>query len=396
VLLSDEDCRNCNKVVKKPALPVTTIRDMLISKTKNYHTAKIGKKLSPPPRKNDSHLPLDQVSLSKRKRLKLNPPLALPLPKIEGPLGPVIIDQARLLVGLGGFSPADKKLPTWFGSTEQKKQPPLDFSWGGVSNSEFGKRCSEFEEKLSDPKAVIEKRFRLGGGVNATYVVTLSNGLVGIWKPEPRENRLPMRRQVPGGGNGRREAAAYEVDKMMGHTARIPPAVYREFNGVKGGLQLLVPDVSPGEDFGAEYEFLENADNPVYKRLAVFDHTIGNLDRHGRNWLFDPQGHVIPIDHGLSFPVKNSAQGGSNFAFQKPAVLDDSNRESLSRLLRNRAELEGRLEGLLPSRSVEAMFTRVDRMLATGTTSDQWRDDGIIPGLEDVISFVGEVKRKIS
>ena len=38
---------------------------------------------------------------------------------------------------------------------------------------------------------------------------------------------------------------------------------------------------------------------------------------------------------------------------------------------RNRTALENRLEGLVPSRSVEALFERVDTIPAAGVTSDR-------------------------
>lgn len=120
-------------------------------------------------------------------------------------------------------------------------------------------------------------------------------------------------------------------------------------------------------------EILSNAEASDYRRMAILDHVIGNLDRHNGNWMLTEDGHSLPIDHGLSFPMQNSGQGGSNFVFDKNLTLRDEEKQMLQSFLEQKETLTEQLSPLLSGQSIDAMFERVEVMLKKGETSHEWR-----------------------
>ncbi len=253
---------------------------------------------------------------------------------------------------------------------------PLGFSWDGLSKEVFAAKMLEFEALLSDPEATIAERVKLGENfTNPVYLVRLSNGVVGIWKQENQEYHRALRSKIPPRQEGRREAFGYEIDQAMGHLARVPPAVYREFNGQAGTIQLFVPNTTP--DAKSERHLRPEQDR--YQDIAIYDHVTGNLDRHDFNLLHDPTSS-IPIDQGLILPEDNEDQGAHNFLFADQVQLRQRHRDSLEDVLESIPELEEKATLLkLDLEGVEAMEERVDFMLATGATSNFWRGGDDFP-----------------
>lgn len=262
-------------------------------------------------------------------------------------------------------------MPRWMGlEPAPKGRPdpePLNFSWTQSNPIDFAQHSQRLEGLLRDPAAVETGKRRIRGGSNANYLVTLNNGASAVWTPTRGEKAHQDRPNIPTGTSAQREEAAYLVDKFMGHFARVPPAVSSGLEGRPGALKLLVsqglaadrrPDGLPDED---------------YRRIALFDHVIGNLDRHVNNYLLDESSKPIPIDHGLAFPTKNGPQGTANFRFEKVFQLNQKEREALTSLVKQRPQVEKTLEGLLEKPAIEAMYERVDQMLTLGWVSHQWR-----------------------
>lgn len=236
------------------------------------------------------------------------------------------------------------------------------------------------EAVLRDPDATILRKRRLGGGINASFILEMSNGAKGVWKPSAAEYMKQLRDCVEEDHQARREAAAYIVDSWMGHLAQVPPTVYREVEGDAGALMEFVdakpPDLySPKRDTSIP---LRNAGPEFddYRHLAIFDHVIGNLDRHSNNWMVKSDGELIPIDHGLAFPLQNGKPGGHKFYFSKPLKLRPEEISALTQLLTHRAEVEAELAPLLSPDAVASMFERVETMLSKGETDNAWRDGG--------------------
>lgn len=234
-------------------------------------------------------------------------------------------------------------------------------------------------EALSDPDATVLRKRKLGGGINGSFVLELSNGAKAVWKPSAAEHMKQMRDCIEGDHQARREAAAFLVDGWLGHLARVPPTLYREVEGEAGALMAFVegkPAASERREANSPPRRSDGPEYEDYRRIAIFDHVIGNLDRHSGNWLVKNDGALVPIDHGIAFPLHNGAPGHHKFAFYRPLKLRESELAALRNLLDHREQVAAQLEPLLAQESVHAMFERVDVMVAKGTTDHGWRAYG--------------------
>jgi Phosphatidylinositol 3- and 4-kinase len=284
---------------------------------------------------------------------------AVPLPgPIDAIVGAVV-----------GFGP----IPEWLGLEPVPKgipnPQPLGFSWNQAGDQAFGQQARRLEGLLRDPEATEVGKRPVKGGSNANYLVTLSNGVSAMWTPSAQEKSpKDSRPNIPAGTQAKREEAAYLVDRHLGHLGRVPPAVSSGLEGRSGSLKFLVTQGTDQKD-GQIPEF----STKDYRRMALFDHVIGNLDRHTGNFLVDQNERPIPIDHGLAFPTKNESQGFSNFHFGATFQFDDKEKATLKKFVADRAKVTEDLKGLLEPEAIEAMYQRVDTMLQTGWVSHQWR-----------------------
>lgn len=133
-------------------------------------------------------------------------------------------------------------------------------------------------------------------GSNYTFAVEVSSGdqaLQGVYKPTRGERPLW---DFPRATLAHREVAAYLVSEALGWSF-VPPTIFRDKGPIgPGSLQLYV-------DHDPEYNYFSFS-KPDLQRLrpvAAFDYLINNADRKGSHILFDPQGHLWLIDHGISF-----------------------------------------------------------------------------------------------
>jgi uncharacterized repeat protein (TIGR03843 family) len=115
-----------------------------------------------------------------------------------------------------------------------------------------------------------------------------------IYKPLGGENPLW---DFPDGQLYKREAAAYELSRLLGWPM-VPPTVVRYGPEGVGSLQLYVRH-------DPEAHFFVQRDNaeliPQLKRMCVFDVIANNADRKGGHCLLDEHGRIWGIDHGLCF-----------------------------------------------------------------------------------------------
>jgi hypothetical protein len=104
------------------------------------------------------------------------------------------------------------------------------------------------------------------------------------------------------------------------------------------------------------------------------DDVIGNLDRRLDNLLRTPDGNIIPIDHGLALPQRNGKHGYRKTAFKVGTPLSAESLAGLRELQSERGALSAKMRELgVDQESIAAMFERVDLLLASGSTSKQWR-----------------------
>lgn len=133
-------------------------------------------------------------------------------------------------------------------------------------------------------------------GSNYTFLVKINRddlSLQGVYKPERGERPLW---DFPRASLGRREVAAYLVSQALGWRL-VPPTVYRLQAPLgPGSLQLYI-------EHDPEYHYfnLKEEDRQQLRPVVLFDLLINNADRKGSHVLFDPDGHLWLIDHGICF-----------------------------------------------------------------------------------------------
>lgn len=206
-------------------------------------------------------------------------------------------------------------------------------------------------------------------GTRKATVQRTNRGVAFLWKGTEPANKL--RRKVPEGTENKREMAAYLVDKQLGHFAQVPPTVAKNVDGEDGIATLIVGEAKSLDD--ATNWLLKKSDKEGYRRLAIFDQIIGNLDRHPRNFLTTEEGPTVPIDHGLAFPTSNGFQGMEvNYVFDRAVELKDNEKKMLGDFLGRKQEVVSELSPLLEPEAISAMFERVEKMLDGGEASRDW------------------------
>lgn len=124
------------------------------------------------------------------------------------------------------------------------------------------------------------------------------------------------------------EVNAYRLAQAMGAGFEdlVPETVMREINGEIGSLQREVK-----ENDWMEINYLEDEQlREDYRKAAIFDFVVGNLDRHGDNFLYgydlkedgSYQPRIRLIDNSFTFPRANSQIG---YFFNHSLFADHSN-----------------------------------------------------------------------
>lgn len=136
--------------------------------------------------------------------------------------------------------------------------------------------------------------FRLGS--NDTFLCEVkseSGSLPAVYKPTRGERPLW---DFPGGSLGKREAAAFELDRLTGWDF-VPPTVFRSEGPLGPGSFQEYLDL----DLEQNYFMVRDQDPDVLRRVAVFDILINNADRKAMHVVRDDSGAVRLIDHGVCF-----------------------------------------------------------------------------------------------
>lgn len=136
-------------------------------------------------------------------------------------------------------------------------------------------------------------------GSNYTFMVTCqgtAESIKAVYKPMEGERPLW---DFPDQTLGKREMAAYHVSEALGWNL-VPPTVFRtkEAPMGPGSLQIFI-------EHDPEYHYFnfKEQDKAQIPWVMLFDLLINNADRKAGHLLFDPQGKLWLIDHGLCFNV---------------------------------------------------------------------------------------------
>ncbi|MGK5442136.1 hypothetical protein ACSNN7_09975 [Micromonospora sp. URMC 105] len=131
-----------------------------------------------------------------------------------------------------------------------------------------------------------------------------------------------------------------------------------------------------------ETPFVENASPgrpvtdysvPERERMAVLDYVSGNTDRHMDNYLTGPDGRLVAIDHGYSFPQSNAEPLRSDFVQQQ--MNRPLGPETMARIqATDPAVLADRLRATgLDERAVSGAMDRFNEIRSRGTiTGEAW------------------------
>jgi hypothetical protein len=186
----------------------------------------------------------------------------------------------------------------------------------------------------------------------------------GAPRAEPRTSSTSTR-QAP------RWRAAHRVSRA-GRWGRLLAAVRAGKSATELGLEKL------GRVPGA-HQHLERTRHRRAKRpIALFDQVIGNLDRHGGNFLVvRPVARtLVPIDHGICLPLVNWRQDSSS-VLEEEHRLAPADLAALDALIATRGELVAELLELkIDPRAILALFERVGELAYRKETADDWSNRG--------------------
>lgn len=212
-------------------------------------------------------------------------------------------------------------------------------------------------DSLKGDEIKLEGEFLLGS--NYTFLVRIhpktDESFLAVYKPQDGEQTLW---DFPTNTLGHREAAAYLVSQALGWNL-IPPTVYRDDGPFgPGSVQLFI-------DHDPHYHYfnLSDQDFQRLRPVVLFDLLANNADRKGGHLLFDGNGDLWSIDHGLCFNVEEKLRTVIwDFAGETiPAELRQdilAFREQLS----GSSPLNDQLKIHLNQGEINALISRADRI----------------------------------
>jgi len=165
---------------------------------------------------------------------------------------------------------------------------------------------STAELDLQGRQVVASEPLGVGQHANAAYKITLDDGSSAVYKPAVGEDAR-LRQGIPG-GLANREVATSRVNEALGFDL-VPTTTMVDGAEGPGSLQLWKDGSGP----------LPSGKYPAVQQqqAAVLDYVTGNTDRHLNNYLTDPDGNLVAIDHGYSFPESPDPRFGIRSDFVK-------------------------------------------------------------------------------
>jgi len=203
-------------------------------------------------------------------------------------------------------------------------------------------------------------------GSNYTFMVQVEHKqtrFLAVYKPTKGERPLW---DFPRASLARREVAAYQVSEALGWHF-VPPTVYRKDAPMgPGSLQQFI-------EHDPEYNYfsLSQVDRERMRKVALFDLLINNADRKGSHIIFDSDGKLWLIDHGICFHRENKLRTVIwDFAGDIiPAELCADLRR-LQDSLDPGCELATKLAGNLSPEEIAAIAARASQLLSKGRFPD--------------------------
>lgn len=248
---------------------------------------------------------------------------------------------------------------------------------------------------LTDGELVVLGRHPLASNVVLVAEVRVPGGPAVTVAYKPVDGERPLW-DFPDGTLAAREVAASRIDALGGF-GLVPETVWRDGPVGPGAVQRWVGDVTSlcptpiavtphgrvpegnivvleGEDDGGAPLLLSHPDDPRLRSMAVLDAVLNNSDRKGGHVL-EHEGRLWGIDHGVGLHAEPKLRTVLWGWAGDP--LPEADLERLARLAGEleRAEVVDELRTLLTPLEVDALGTRVEALLTSGThpePSGEW------------------------
>lgn len=171
----------------------------------------------------------------------------------------------------------------------------------------------------------------LSSGVNRAFLLRLTDGSKGVFKPQSGESKKSVP-SVPPQTGFRREVAASRVADILGMSDLVPATTFRtEPSDGIGSIQAFVSGGKNATEVERDekYDGLEDS-----RRAAVLDYLLCQIDRHQNNWMIS-KGKLALIDNGRAFPTHYEPREFElsamfHMEFVRHAVVEDLDLPDLS------------------------------------------------------------------
>lgn len=212
---------------------------------------------------------------------------------------------------------------------------------------------------------------RLVDASNATLFGTIRNLQIPdseeirvIYKPVAGERPLW---DFPDGNLANREYAAFLVSEIAEWNL-VPTTILRDGPFGPGMVQHWI-DIDENVDLALYY----SQDEPLLRRLALFDAVINNTDRKIGHLLPTSDGKLFGCDHGVTFHHEDKLR---TVLWQWAGIsLTDSEVSQLQGLGQQIMKKEADFRGLITDAELQALLGRIERLISSGVfpePSDEW------------------------
>lgn len=185
-----------------------------------------------------------------------------------------------------------------------------------------------------------------------------------IYKPVAGERPLW---DFPDGNLANREYAAFLISEIAKWNL-VPTTILREGPFGPGMVQQWI-DIDETVDLALFY----SQDQPLLRKLALFDAVINNTDRKIGHLLPTADGKLMGCDHGVTFHHEDKLR---TVLWQWAGMaLSDQEIIELRKLVEEILKEQVVLQELLTEIELQALFARIDRLISSGIfpePSDEW------------------------
>lgn len=201
-------------------------------------------------------------------------------------------------------------------------------------------------------------------GSNSTLFVSSTwkeNQVFAIYKPEKGAQPLW---DFPLNTLTKRELAAYLISLLLDWNF-VPPTVLRNQNAPygKGSLQLFIahnPQIN--------YFNLPIRDELKLQKIALFDIVINNADRKAGHLLYDENGNIWLIDHGLcfhtDFKLRTVIWEFANMPI--PDILISDLNKLVEILKTSKLKIANKMRDVLSTAEIYMVISRIERLIESG------------------------------